>query len=186
MPNEVEIKFRVADVPTLEQRLRDAGFHVVTPRTHELNMLYDFGNGRLRKAGQLLRLRQYGQKWTLTHKARGSTGIHKTRIETETQVADGEKMHEILLALGLVPKFLYEKFRAEWTDGRGHVVVDETPIGNLAEIEGQPDWIEQIAATLGVNRKQYITQNYAQLFRDWKQHTRSRAENMTFKAVRSG
>ena len=68
MPNEVEIKFRVADVPTLEQRLRDAGFHVVTPRTHELNMLYDFGNGRLRKAGQLLRLRQYGQKWTLaTH-----------------------------------------------------------------------------------------------------------------------
>jgi adenylate cyclase class 2 len=186
MPNEVEIKFRLDDIPALEQKLRDAEFHAVTPRTHELNMLYDFGNGRLRKAGQLLRLRQYGSKWTLTHKARGSKGIHKNRVETETQVADGEKMHEILLALGFVPIFLYEKFRAEWTDGRGHVVIDETPIGNLAEIEGRPDWIEQIAATLGVDRKQYITQNYAQLFRNWKKQTRSRAEKMTFKAVRSG
>ena len=28
------------------------------------------------------------------------------------------------------------KIRYEWSDGKGHVVVDETPIGNFGEIEG--------------------------------------------------
>src|SRR5438105_467695 len=119
----------------------------------------------------------------LTHKAPGQRGIHKSRIETETKVADGENLHAILLALGLKPCFRYEKFRAEWSDGRGHVVIDQTPIGNLAEIEGEPDWIERTAKEMGVTREQYITQNYADLFRDWKKRTRSPAEEMTFAAT---
>src|SRR5689334_8365577 len=129
MPDEVEIKFSVADVSVLEEKLRSLGFDLETPSTHELNTLYDTSDGKLRKSGQLLRLRQYGDKWTLTHKARGRKGIHKTREETETQVADGQGMHSMLLALGYLPAFQYEKFRAEWSDAEGHVVVDRTPIG---------------------------------------------------------
>jgi len=181
--SEVEIKFVVPDIPTLEAKLRSAGFHVETPRTHELNTLYDFPDQQLRRRGELLRLRQYGPTWTLTHKAPGQRGIHKSRIETETKVANGENLHAILLALGLKPCFRYEKFRAEWSDGRGHVVIDQTPIGNLAEIEGEPDWIERTAKEMGVTREQYITQNYADLFRDWKKRTRSPAEEMTFAAT---
>ena len=180
MPDEVEIKFEVAGLAALENQLRGIGFHLQTPPTHETNTLYDTSSGDLRKTGQLLRLRQYGTTWTLTHKARGREGIHKTRVETETQVADGKKMHAILLALGYQQSFSYEKVRAEWSDGKGHVVVDQTPIGNLAEIEGPPEWIEATAARLGVARKQYITKNYAQLFEEWKGRTRSSARNMTF------
>ena len=178
--DEVEIKFVVHDVATLQEKLRALGFRLQTPRTHEINTLYDTAKGQLRKGGQLLRLRQYGDAWTLTHKAPGRKGIHKTRAETETPVADGEKMHAILLALGYLPSFHYEKFRAEWSDTQGHVVVDETPIGSLAEIEGPPEWIDATAERLGVNRKQYITKNYAQLFEDWKQRTGSSAHAMTF------
>jgi len=47
-------------------------------------------------------------------------------------------MDLILRALGYAPSFRYEKFRAEWTDGKGQVVVDETPIGDFCEIEGSP------------------------------------------------
>ena len=180
MADEVEIKFVVEDLPALEEKLRALGLHLQTPRTHELNTLYDTAKGELRKSGQLLRLRQYGSTWTLTHKARGRQGVHKTRVETETQVADGENMHAILRSLGYQPSFRYEKFRAEWSDGQGHVVVDETPIGNLAEIEGQPEWIDSTAARLCVTRKQYITKNYAQLFGEWKERTHRPAQAMTF------
>jgi adenylate cyclase, class 2 len=180
MPDEVEIKFEVSDVSVLEERLRTLNFDLVTPSTHELNTLYDTPAGKLRKHGQLLRLRQYGNKWTLTHKARGKKGIHKSRQETETQVADGQSMHSMLLALGYLPAFQYEKFRAEWSDAEGHVVVDRTPIGNFAEIEGPADWIDSTAERLGVDPKQYITKNYAELFQEWKRRTGSPAKAMTF------
>jgi adenylate cyclase class 2 len=183
MANEVEIKFRVDDLQALQQALPKAGFRLKTSRTHEMNTLYDVAGQKLRRRGELLRLRKYGSNWVLTHKAKGKIGRHKTRAEIETRVDDGEQMHEILTALGFTPTFRYEKFRAEWADQQGHVVVDETPIGNFGEIEGPPRWIDQTAKALGVGRDQYVTSAYTELFFDWKRSSRSSAREMTFKAV---
>jgi adenylate cyclase, class 2 len=180
---EIEIKFRVENLRALNQRLRQAGFRVMTPRTHEMNTLYDLPGQPLRKRGELLRLRKYGQQWTLTHKTKGKAGRHKTRVENETQMADGRRMEIILLALGFVPTFHYEKFRAEWSDGKGHVVVDQTPIGNFGEIEGSARWIDQTARHLRVPQTNYITDTYAVLFLRWKKLTRSSAREMTFSSV---
>jgi adenylate cyclase class 2 len=182
--NEIEIKFRVDDVQALNRRLRQSGFRLLTPRTHEINTLYDLPGQPLRKRGELLRLRRYGSEWLLTHKAKGKVGRHKTRVETETKVADGAKMEAILHALGFAPTFRYEKFRAEWSDGKGHVVVDETPIGNLGEIEGPSRWIDRTARALQVRPSDYITATYSDLFFQWKKQTGSPADEMTFKAIR--
>jgi adenylate cyclase, class 2 len=184
MPNEIEIKFRIKNLRDLNRRLRAAGFRRITPRTHEMNALYDLPGQPLRKRGELLRLRQYGKEWFLTHKSKGVAGRHKTRLELETRVTDGEMMHVILRALGYQPTFRYEKFRAEWSDGRGHVVVDETPIGNFGEIEGAPRWIDRTAKKLGIRPEHYITDTYAGLFFAWKRRTRSTAKEMTFGAIR--
>ena len=180
---EVEIKFRVDDVRALTRRLRASPLRMITPRTREMNTLYDLPSRALRHRGELLRLRKYGAEWILTHKAKGSIGRHKTRVETETAIADGTKLEAILLALGYRPTFRYEKFRAEWSDGRGKVVVDETPIGNFGEIEGPPRWIDQTARQLGIEPAQFLTANYTGLFFEWKRHNRSPAREMTFKAV---
>ncbi len=169
----------------LARRLRGAGFRLVTPRTHELNTLYDLPGGLLRKRKELLRLRKYGLQWTLTHKAKKKTGRHSSREELETSVDDGKQMDLILRALGYSPSFRYEKFRAEWTDGKGQVVVDETPIGDFCEIEGAPRWIDATAKKFGVSQADYITANYASLFLEWKARTKSGAEEMTFKALRA-
>ena len=182
-PKEIEIKFRVSNLSGLRHRLRTAGFRQVTPRTRENNILYDRPGQPLQRRGELLRLRRYGTGWVLTHKTKGQTGRHKTRIETETRVADGTKMEQILLALGYRPAFRYEKFRAEWSDGRGHVVLDETPIGDFGEIEGPSRWIDQTAKKLGIQSDQYITDTYAGLFFAWKKRTRSPAKEMSFRAV---
>ena len=184
MQREIEIKFRVPDLRGLTRRLRAWKFRRITAPTHEMNTLYDLPGLPLRKRGDLLRLRLYGKEWVLTHKAKSKVGRHKTRVETETNVSDGRKMEGILQALGFQPTFRYEKFRAEWTDGKGHVVVDETPIGNFGEIEGPARWIDQTAKMLGIERSDYITDTYAGLFFSWKRQTRSQATEMTFKALK--
>jgi adenylate cyclase, class 2 len=183
MPQEIEIKFRVSSLRALTRKLKAATFRLVTPRKHEMNTLYDLPGEVLRKRKELLRLRQYGSEWKLTHKSGGRVGRHSSREELETRVEDGKRMDAILHSLGYAPSFRYEKFRAEWSDGKGNVVVDQTPIGNFCEIEGPSRWIDQTAKNLGVSRDQYIMKNYATLFADWKKETKSKAQEMTFKAI---
>jgi adenylate cyclase class 2 len=180
---EVEVKLRVFDLEALTRKLSASSFKLLTPRTHEMNTLYDFPTQSLRNRGEVLRLRKYGNRWTVTHKSKGSSGKHKSRMETETQVQDGEALAHIFMALGLAPSFRYEKFRAEWSDGEGHVVLDETPIGNIAEFEGTPEWIDRTAAQLGVKQSEYITMSYAQMFAAWRDESGSKAAEMTWAAI---
>lgn len=182
---EVEIKFRVASIPSLTEGLHRHGFKVVTGRTHEMNTIYDRSGGSLRRRGELLRLRKYGEVWTVTFKAKATLGLHKSRREIETTVADGPAFDEILKSLGYQPGFAYEKFRTEFTDGHGHVVIDETPIGIFGEIEGEPDWIESIARKLEISPKDYLTDSYAGLFFQWKRATGSKAQRMLFAEIKS-
>jgi adenylate cyclase, class 2 len=183
MAREVEIKFLVTDAKALTRRLRASEFRLVTRRTHEMNVLYDLPGHPLRQRGEILRLRRYGDRWTLTHKSKGTAGRHKSRQELETGVADGASIDRILHTLGFSPSFRYEKFRSEWTDGQGHVVIDETPIGTVAEIEGRPRWIDRTARLLGIPATSYITLSYGAMFDEWKLRTGSTAEEMTFAAV---
>jgi len=188
LAREIEIKFRVREPRALTRQLRAAGFRLITRRTHEMNTLYDLPGQVLRKRKQLLRLRKYGSVWTLTHKSGAVRARHSSRVELETQVADGIRMDAILRALGYSPSFRYEKFRAEWVDGKsadgkGHVVVDETPIGNFAELEGPDDWIDRTAATLGIDPSQYITLSYGRLFDIWREQHNSSAQDLTFAAI---
>jgi adenylate cyclase class 2 len=183
---EVEIKFRIDDIESLTALLQTAGFDLVTPRTHEMNTLFDQPSGKLRRRGALLRLREYGPRWTLTYKDHSGkqSGRHKSRREIETQVENGEAMARIIEAAGFSPSFRYEKFRSEWSDSIGHVVIDETPIGNFGEIEGPAKWIDLTAKRLKVSVKSYLKQSYAELFAAWVRKTRSKAKEMTFKAIK--
>jgi adenylate cyclase, class 2 len=63
-------------------------------------------------------------------------------------------------------------------------VIDETPIGNFGEIEGPATWIDLTAKRLNVSVKSYLKQSYAELFASWKRKTRSKANEMTFKAIK--
>src|SRR5579864_7113331 len=183
MAREVEIKFRVADLRAVARKLKASRFRLVTNRTHEMNTLYDLPGEVLRRRHELLRIRKYGSEWTLTFKSGTKRGRHSSRVEFETKVEDGNTLDAILRRLGYAPAFRYEKFRAEWMDAKGHVVVDETPIGNFCEIEGPARWIDATAKKLGVNAADYITKNYATLFEEWKRETHSAAREMTFHAV---
>lgn len=189
MSIETEIKFRVEDVDELAGRLRGAGFREETPRTFESNVLFDTPDRKMRARTEILRIRNYGGRWVITHKRLPDVGpgedAHKHRVETETEVGDGSVLAEVFKSIGLVEAFRYEKWRSEWTDGGGHCVIDETPIGNFAELEGVPEWIDRTAARLGVDRSQYLTLSYGRLFEQWCAEHGSKAKDLTFSGVGS-
>jgi adenylate cyclase, class 2 len=192
---EIELKFPVTDLNALQNRLPQLGFQLVTARTFEQNTLYDTPARELRLRREILRIRQYGHLCTVTHKRQSNqdpvdTTRYKIRIETETIVAEGAALAEIFHQLGYDPVFVYEKYRTEWSyaladDAAAHLVIDETPIGNYAELEGPTDWIDRTLALLGISHAVCLTDSYGKLFLDWKQRTASSAENLTFAEIGS-
>lgn len=188
---ETEIKFRVADPDALSGQLAAAGLHVVTPRSFESNTLYDTPDRRLRNKREILRIRDYAGRWLLTHKRIPDSGIgedkHKHRVETETDLSDGKALAEVFVSIGLVPAFRYEKWRTEWEDPTldppAHCVLDETPLGIYAELEGPADWIDRLTDILGIAPEQQLTLSYGRLFEQWKEQTGSTAQDLTFAAV---
>jgi adenylate cyclase class 2 len=188
---ETEIKFRVADIAQLETKLTAVGFRLVTPRSFESNVLFDTPERRLRANREILRIRQYNGNWLLTHKRIPDSGVgedrHKHRIETETMLSDGDSLAQVFSLVGFVPVFRYEKWRTEGansgTTGHGHCVVDETPLGNFAELEGPPEWIDHVSQALGVDPADQMTLSYGRIFDLWKEQTGSTARDMTFTAI---
>ena len=88
--------------------------------------------------------------------------------------------------LAIIPSFRYEKFRAEWSDGKGHVVLDETPIGFFGEIEGPARWIDQTARHLGIDPTSPTSRTaMPNCSLPGRQRTGSPAKEMTFRAMRA-
>ena len=184
---EIEVKFRVRDPKALEATLAQLGFHCETPRTFERNILFDTPDHRLRASTQILRVRRYGDRWVLTHKQTtpndSPDARHKERIETETVVEDGEAVAAIFKVLGYTSAFVYEKWRSEWADKEGHCVIDETPLGVYAELEGPSEWIDETAKKLGIHQSEFITLSYGRIFELWRDETGSKATNFTFEEI---
>jgi adenylate cyclase class 2 len=185
---EIEIKLPSSGVEEARRRLRAAGFLVAKKRVFEKNTLYDTTATELRHSSRLLRIRQTGKSYKLTYKGAPEPGKHKSREEIETDIADGPALDAILARLRYLPVFRYEKFRTEFQrrGSEGIATLDETPIGTYLELEGDPEWIDNMARTLGYEEKDYITASYARLFFEWRQHTGATADNMLFPEFVSG
>jgi adenylate cyclase class 2 len=103
--------------------------------------------------------------------ARGANGAHgpryKIREEHEVRVEDAGELERIFQGMGLSPCFRYEKYRSTYRlPGLAGLTVelDETPIGDFLELEGDSAAIDRAAALLGFGPADYITKSYGILF----------------------
>lgn len=162
---EIEVKIKVQRLEPLRQKIRLLPAVLETARVFERNIVFDTAQKKLQKRGMLLRLRQQGAQTVLTMKApvKGNS-IYKVREETEVEVSDFANIEKIILAIGFWEFFIYEKFREVFSVAGARIMIDETPIGNFIEIEGNPDCIDSVAARLGFSATDYITGSYYQLF----------------------
>ena len=163
---EIEVKIRIGALPPWCGKLLALGAEVQTSRALERNLVFDTPRRRLKRSGILLRLRDAGGRSVLTMKmpARVQDEAYKVRDETEADVSDFAAAEKILRGIGFRPFFVYEKYREVFRMGRVGVMLDETPIGNFLEIEGDPAGIDEAAARLGFSRGDYIRDSYYQLF----------------------
>jgi adenylate cyclase class 2 len=166
-PREIETKFRVKDRGRLEERLRQLGARS-GQREDETNVLYDDDAAGLKARGCALRLRRANGHALLTFKGSPevSRGI-KSRVEWESEVGTPDAVAAILKALGYRPWFTYEKRRTTFTfadRARPVVVLDETPLGLFAEIEGADPAVRGLAKELGLAESDFIAESYVALW----------------------
>lgn len=183
MPLEIEIKLWIAgSLPSLRKSIRGLKFALVKRRLFEQNVLFDSTDLKLRRNGEMIRIRRVPRLGILTFKGPSIPGPHKSREELELEVSDSDGMELILARLGLFPVFRYEKFREEYAR-KGHdgtITLDQTPIGNFLELEGLPRWIDKTARELGFSRADYITRSYGSLYIAHCREHGIASSNMTF------
>jgi adenylate cyclase class 2 len=178
---EVEVKLPAEDLGSLRRMLRLVGATPLTPLHSESNDLYDRADGQLANGGSALRLRRTERGSTLTYKgpARFEAGT-KTREERETAVTDPDELEGILAALGFERRFRYEKRREEWQLETCAIALDETPIGNFVEIEGDPPAIRRALQQLALDFSEAIPYTYAELYRRRRREDPSLPKDMVF------
>jgi adenylate cyclase class 2 len=166
-PFETEVKFRLRDRGAFESRLAGLGY-VAGPSERETNVLLDDASRTLTARGMALRVRDTEGRGLLTLKGPKEVvrGV-KTRLELETGVDSRERLLAILALLGFSPGFRYEKWRTTFSakePDRPVVVVDETPIGLFAEIEGDEAGVRALVAAVGVAEDELIAESYVGLY----------------------
>jgi adenylate cyclase class 2 len=109
-------------------------------------------------------------------------GPHKVKEEFEIEASDCAALRQILEGLGYRVSWRYEKFRTyfERTDAAGEIVLDETPIGDFLELEGEPSWIDRTAVELGFSRGDYLTATYGALFEEYSGRNPGMGTDMVF------
>lgn len=169
MPIEYEIKVR-GERDELLAALASAGARPRGPRVLEDDLVLDTVEGRIMGEGGLLRLRRRGDRYLLTLKGMSpEDGEVKARTEIETEVADGAALCRLLETLGFVPATRYQKYRTAFACPAGcesvALTLDETPVGDYLEIEGDPEDIHRCAEALGFGPADYETRSYLEIHR---------------------
>jgi adenylate cyclase, class 2 len=178
---ETEIKLRVDHPALLKSRLRSLNAKLIRRRHFEDNLVLDFPNGSMRRRGVMLRLRRTDGKVTLTFKGPGRVVSRtKVRLELETEVSDGDSMLRVLKMMGLRCAFRYQKYRTIYRKGKSLITLDETPIGNYAEVEGPRSEIKILARRIGFLDRDFITATYSDLFKKYKSLNHSVNKHMIF------
>jgi len=149
MVTEFEFKIPDIDINKLSTKIRSQGGDKVQPRHLMKRYTFDMLDS---PRGTFVRLRDNGEKITLTYKQLKSLDIGGVR-EIETEVVDFEKTAKLLSAIGLIQASYEENYREAYNYNGVEVTIDEWPgIPAFAEIEGDSE--EQVLqAAIDLNLK---------------------------------
>jgi adenylate cyclase class 2 len=179
---EVEIKLRLTDAAGFRAVLTERGW-VPAPQVFECNTVFDTPERTLLGSGRLLRIRAIENRAIVTVKLPSEfDGAHKVREEHQFETDDTAQAHAVFAGLGFVPSWIYEKRRTTFRrEGEAGIIeVDETPIGDFVEMEGEAEWIDRTAEVFGFEKQDYVIESYRGLFDAWLLETGSDVEHMRF------
>jgi adenylate cyclase class 2 len=150
MKTEIEVKFLNVDFDELRKKLVDFGGVCEQPMRLMKRALSE--TPEMRKDGRdaFLRLRDQGDKVTLTFKEFKSLSLSGAH-EHEVEVSDFDTMLEIMKESGLPPITFQESKRETWRLDDVEIVLDEWPwLNTYIEIEAESEGaVRDMAAKLG-------------------------------------
>jgi adenylate cyclase class 2 len=152
METEIEAKWLEIEAADLRSKLNNLGAKLVQPERLMRRKPFDFPDNRLETIGGWVRVRDEGDRITLSYKQLNDRTLHGTK-EITVEVNDFGKTCEILEALGLEAKSYQETKRETWHLGNCEVTIDTWPwIPTLVELEaGTEDQVRQTAQQLGLD-----------------------------------
>lgn len=150
MPTEIEVKFLDVDHDTMRAKLKAQGATCEHPMRMMRRVMLDHTDGRYQKGRQSerLRIRDEGDKVTITYKAKNETNYAH---EVETTVGSFDEALDLFKAIGFQVYSYQESKRETWLLDDVEVVLDEWPwVKTYIEIEGPTEGaIKNAAKSLG-------------------------------------
>ncbi len=160
MAEEIEVKFLDINHNDIRSKLKKLGAVQTHKRTLHKRKVYDYADGSLEKKGGWVRLRDEGDKITLTYKQNDTDQngrVIKTH-ENEVIVSSYSEADALLQSIGLMEKSDQENYREVWRvsiDGSiVDIMLDEwpfvKPFVELELVEGSRNALKELAVQLGL------------------------------------
>jgi adenylate cyclase, class 2 len=139
MKTEIEAKWLDINTAKFREILKEAGAQLVSPERLMVRRVFDYPDKRLEKIGGWVRVRDEGDKVTLSYKQLNDRTLHGTKEVTVT--VDGfENTCKLLEAIGLKSYSIQETKRESWKLGEAEVEIDTWPwIPSFVEIEAESE-----------------------------------------------
>lgn len=167
---EIEVKIKIENLADVKDKILKQGAALAKERHPHEDTFYDWPSLELRKKHFALRVRKINKKTFLTFKGpEQRSRKFKIREEYETEVKNEKHLRKILKSLGLQQVFQYSKSRTVFRKKRLTICLDETPVGNFLELEGQQNEIVKFAHELGFSKDRFIKLDYIQLIQREKE-----------------
>ncbi|OHA91944.1 MAG: hypothetical protein A3J09_00355 [Candidatus Zambryskibacteria bacterium RIFCSPLOWO2_02_FULL_51_21] len=184
MQIEVEAKFPDTDPDSLREKLKSLGATLEYPEVLMRRKVFDYEDRRLEKIGGWIRVRDEGNKITLTYKQLNDRTLHGTK-EVEVIVDDFDKTCELLLAIGLKLRSYQETRREKWKLNGVEITIDTWPwIPTFVEVEATDEAsVRKAVELLGFDWSQArhgSVENIYQMHYDFSDEEIDHWESITF------
>jgi len=152
MQTEIEAKWLNINLNEIREKLKDVGAVCVNPERLMMRRAYDYPDKRLSKVGGWVRVRNEGDKISLSYKELNDRTLHGTK-EISVLVDDFGKTCSFLDAIGLKSKAFQETKRESWEFGDVEIELDTWPwIPSFVEIEARNEnELKTMAEKLGLD-----------------------------------
>lgn len=150
METEIEAKFPDIDADALRSVLKEKGAHLEHSEVLMRRKNYDYPDRRLEKMGGWIRVRDEGDKVTLSYKQLNDRTLHGTK-EVNVVVDDFDTTCLFLESIGMEVKAYQETRREKWKYKGVEITLDTWPwVPTFVELEGPTEEVvKEVASNLG-------------------------------------
>jgi len=152
MQTELEAKFLDINHDQIRQRLKEIGAVCKFPMRQMRRNNFDYPDKRLEKIGGWVRVRDEGDKITMSYKQLNDRSLQGTK-EVNLEVSDYQAAYNFLTSIGLKDDNYQETKRESWEYDGVQIELDEWPwIKPFVELEGDGEpKLKEVASKLGLD-----------------------------------